>query len=63
MKVLITDKMAEEAIQLFKDAGHDVTYDEIDAETLLAEIPKYDALMVRKSRDFFCFTKIEKMAF
>lgn len=47
MKVLITDKMAEEAIQVLKDAGHDVTYDEIDAETLLAEIPKYDALMVR----------------
>ena len=47
MKVLITDKMAEEAIQFFKDAGHEVTYDEMDADTLLAEIPKYDALMVR----------------
>jgi D-3-phosphoglycerate dehydrogenase len=47
MKVLITDKMAEEAIQVLKDAGHDVTYDEMDAKTLLAEIPKYDALMVR----------------
>jgi len=47
MKVLITDKMAEEAIQVLKDAGHDVTYDEMDAETLLTEIPKYDALMVR----------------
>ncbi len=47
MKILITDKMAEEAITLLKDAGHDVTYDEMDAKTLLAEIPKYDALMVR----------------
>jgi len=47
MKILISDKMAEEAITLLKDAGHDVTYDEMDAETLLAEIPKYDALMVR----------------
>jgi len=47
MKVLITDKMAEEAIQLFKDAGHEVTYDEMDPDTLLSEIPKYDALMVR----------------
>ena len=47
MKVLITDKMAEEAIQVFKDAGHEVTYNEMDAETLLSEISKYDALMVR----------------
>jgi len=47
MKVLISDKMAEEAITLLKDAGYDVTYDEVDAETLIAEIPKYDALMIR----------------
>ena len=39
--------MANEAIQLFKDAGHDVTFDEMDGDTLLKEIPKYDALMVR----------------
>ncbi|KYK25846.1 phosphoglycerate dehydrogenase [Thermoplasmatales archaeon SG8-52-1] len=47
MKILITDKMANEALQILKDAGHDVTYDEMDGETLLREIPKYDALMVR----------------
>ena len=47
MKVLITDKMAEESIELLKDAGHDVTFDEMDADKLLLEIPKYDALMVR----------------
>ena len=47
MKVLITDKMAEEAIQLIKDAGHEVTFDEMDHDTLLKEIGKYDALMVR----------------
>ena len=47
MKILITDKMAEEAIQFLKNAGHDVAYDEMDAETLLKEIPNYDALMVR----------------
>jgi len=47
MKVLITDKMADEAIQLLKDAGHDVTFDEMDGDTLLKEITKYDALMVR----------------
>ncbi|KYK33596.1 MAG: phosphoglycerate dehydrogenase [Thermoplasmatales archaeon SG8-52-3] len=47
MKILITDKMAEEAIQLLKDAGHDVKFDEMDHDTLLKEIEKYDALMVR----------------
>jgi len=47
MKVLITDKMAEEAIELLKGAGHDVTFDEMDADKLLLEISKYDALMVR----------------
>ncbi len=47
MNILITDKMAEEAIQLLKDAGHDVTFDEMDGDTLLKEISKYDALMVR----------------
>jgi len=47
MKVLITDKMAEEAIDLLKDAGHDVTFDEMGADKLLLEISKYDALMIR----------------
>ena len=47
MKILITDKMANEAIELLKDAGHDVTFDEMDGETLLREISGYDALMVR----------------
>ena len=47
MKILITDKMANEAITLLKEAGHDVTFDEMDGETLLKEISGYDALMVR----------------
>lgn len=47
MKILITDKMAIEAIQVLKEAGHDVTYDEMDGDALLKEIPQYDALMVR----------------
>jgi len=47
MKILITDKTAEEAVQVLRDASHEVTYDEMDAEKLLKEIPNYDALMVR----------------
>jgi D-3-phosphoglycerate dehydrogenase / 2-oxoglutarate reductase len=39
--------MANEAIKLLKDAGHDVTFDEMDHDTLLENIGKYDALMVR----------------
>lgn len=47
MKVLITDKMADEAVQVLKKAGHNVTYNEMDAITLVKEIGKYDALMIR----------------
>jgi D-3-phosphoglycerate dehydrogenase len=47
MKILVSDKMAEEAMQVLKDAGHEITYEEYDADTLLKEISKYDALMVR----------------
>jgi len=47
MKILITDKMAEEAIEALKDAGHNVTFDEMDHDTLLNSIADYDALMVR----------------
>ncbi|MEM0466303.1 MAG: hydroxyacid dehydrogenase [Candidatus Thermoplasmatota archaeon] len=47
MNILITDKMADEAIQMLKKAGHDVVINEMDPATLLKEIPKYDALMVR----------------
>jgi D-3-phosphoglycerate dehydrogenase / 2-oxoglutarate reductase len=47
MKILITDKMAEEAIKALEDAGHDVTFDEMDHDALLNSIADYDALMVR----------------
>jgi D-3-phosphoglycerate dehydrogenase len=47
MNILITDKMANEALDVLKKAGHNVVFDEMDADTLLKEIGKYDALMVR----------------
>ncbi len=47
MKILVTDKTADEALQVFKKEGHEITYDEMDAETLLRKIHEYDALMVR----------------
>jgi D-3-phosphoglycerate dehydrogenase len=47
MKILITDKTENAVIQQFKDAGQDVTFNEMDPATLLKEIPHYDGLMVR----------------
>ena len=47
MKILITDKIEEQAVQVLKKAGHDVTYNEMDPATLLKEIGNYDALMIR----------------
>ena len=47
MKILITDKTENEVVQQLKDAGQEVTFNEMDAATLLKEIPKYDGLMVR----------------
>jgi len=47
MKILIADKTENEVIQQLKDAGQEVTFSEMDAATLLKEIPNYDGLMVR----------------
>jgi D-3-phosphoglycerate dehydrogenase len=47
MKILITDKTENAVIQQLKDAGHEVTFNEMDPATLLNEIPHYDGLMVR----------------
>jgi len=47
MKILITDKTENAVIQQLKDAGHEVTFNEMDPATLLKEIAQYDGLMVR----------------
>jgi D-3-phosphoglycerate dehydrogenase len=47
MNILITDKMAPEAIDLLKNTQHNVIFDEMDGDKLLDEIQKYHALMVR----------------
>jgi D-3-phosphoglycerate dehydrogenase / 2-oxoglutarate reductase len=47
MKILITDKIENEVVQQLKDAGQEVIFNEMDAATLLKEIPKFDGLMVR----------------
>lgn len=47
MNILITDKMAEEAIEKLEDAGHNVTFEEMNHDALLESIVDYDGLMVR----------------
>ena len=46
MKILITDEVAEEAMDLLKEK-HEVKFQELRGEELANEIGKYDALMVR----------------
>ncbi|RLF69201.1 MAG: phosphoglycerate dehydrogenase [Thermoplasmata archaeon] len=56
MKVLVTDGIAEEAVKLLEEAGHEVTLDEASPEGLLEIIGEYDALIVRSR------TKVRKEA-
>lgn len=56
MKILITDGMAEEAVDMFRKAGHEVVLDEASPERLLEIIGEYDALCVRSR------TKVRKDA-
>ncbi len=46
MKILVTDKMADEALEVMKKK-HEVIYSELDPQGLLNEIQKYDAILVR----------------
>lgn len=48
MKILITDEVAEEAVNLLKER-HEVVFEELRGEDLAREIGKYDALMVRSA--------------
>ena len=51
-KVLVSDKLSETAVQIFRDRGIDVTFDPTiskDKARLLAEIPKYDGLAIRSA--------------
>ena len=47
MKILITDKIAKEAVDYLKNEGFTVIIEEFEEEDLIKEIPKYDALMIR----------------
>ena len=46
MKILVTDVIAEEAMEMLKK-NHDVTFRDITGEELAREIAPYHALMVR----------------
>jgi D-3-phosphoglycerate dehydrogenase len=46
MQILITDKIADEAMDIL-GKEHEVFFDEMDHESLIREIPNYNALIVR----------------
>ncbi|RVT83189.1 phosphoglycerate dehydrogenase [Rhodobacteraceae bacterium CCMM004] len=51
-RVLVSDKLSETAVQIFRDRGIDVTFDPTigkDKDRLLAEIPNYDGLAIRSA--------------
>ena len=47
MKVLITDGLEKEGLEILKEGGIQITNREMNNEELLSEIPLYDALLVR----------------
>ena len=47
MKILVTDKLADEAIQLLKNNGFEVKFEELDHDGIMKEIADYDGIIVR----------------
>jgi D-3-phosphoglycerate dehydrogenase len=47
MKILITDGLAKEAVEMLKKAGHEVVMDEASPEKLVQIIGEYESLIVR----------------
>lgn len=51
-RVLVSDKLSETAVQIFRDRGIDVTFDPAigkDKDRLLAAIGEYDGLAIRSA--------------
>ncbi|HID24979.1 MAG TPA: hydroxyacid dehydrogenase, partial [Thermoplasmata archaeon] len=47
MKILVTDKLADEALQLLKEKGFEVKFEELDHDGIMKEIADYDGMIVR----------------
>ncbi len=47
MKILVNDKLAEEAIQKLKDAGFEVDTDKRDPDKLVEDIKNFDGILIR----------------
>jgi len=47
MKILVTDKLADEAINLLKEKGFEIKYEELDHDGIFNEIVDYDGMIVR----------------
>jgi D-3-phosphoglycerate dehydrogenase / 2-oxoglutarate reductase len=51
-RVLVSDKLSETAVQIFRDSGVEVDYEPDlgrDKDALLAAIPSYDGLAIRSA--------------
>lgn len=47
MKIIVNDKLADEAIDMLKDAGFEVDTNKRDLEKLIEDIKKFDGILVR----------------
>ncbi len=47
MKILITDNLANEAIELLRNKGFKVKFEELDHDDIIEEIAEYDGMIVR----------------
>jgi len=47
MKILVNDKLAEEAINMLKDAGYEVDTNKRDHDGLLSDIGNFDGILIR----------------
>lgn len=48
-KILVNDGISNEGAQILRDAGHELTMDKVPQENLKAELPQYDAILVRSA--------------
>ena len=47
MKILVTDKLADEAVNLLREKGFEIKYEELDHDGVLNEVADYDGMIVR----------------
>ncbi len=49
MKIIITDGIAKKGEEILRNAGYELTIEKLTPEQLIAQIPQYDAIIVRSA--------------